>query len=81
MLNVPAEDETKTEHQVGDVPGRLGAVHSGNDRDSESGGKPEELNHQLSTVRAVRSNVARAGLTSHIVAPRDAMASVQPAFR
>jgi hypothetical protein len=46
MLNVPAEDETKTEHQVGDVPGRLGVVHTGDNGCGKGRSEPEELNHQ-----------------------------------
>lgn len=43
--NVPAEDQTEGEHQVGNVTSGLGAVHGGDDGDRKSRSEQEELLH------------------------------------
>lgn len=45
-INIPAEDEGKGEHQVGNVPCGLSHVHASNDSNREGGGEQEEDLHE-----------------------------------
>jgi hypothetical protein len=58
-INLPAENETKRKHQVGNVTGSLGRLHSGDNGDGE--GRSEEEEHLHVEPHEEPSNVDSVG--------------------